>query len=449
MAATVTDTLRKNIAELFVDQVNLDSDKYYIGIGKSDQYNTTDTTINPTRSVSNERDLRNNLQSIKKVEAASFVIPRYNWSSGTKYSAWSDASVGIPDNRYYVVTDANEVFICLKQAKNDLGVAQNSIVQPAVPAGRDEKKPFLLSDGYVWKLLYGISAGKANSFLSAGFAPIQKIEGSGSNAFETQQVSIQDSAIGGQIIGITLDSGGAGYGSSTPNITIRGNGTSASATATLSGGSVVKIEMDNESAGLGSGYDYAEIIFDGSPSKPAKAKAVISGRAGIGADPRDDLKANSIMLNIKPDGNVSNTFVIGNSFRQIGVFKNPELTDSASAGGAINDVSEKSMRSVGVASSTGFTVGNLMSNDSSPSTDAFIDEVVGNRIYFHQNDSSGFGTFNSGQTLTSGAASTTISIADTDSSMDRYSGELLYMENRASVLRDAAQQEDIKVIITV
>jgi len=449
MAATVTDTLRKNIAELFVDQVNLDSDKYYIGIGKSDQYNATDTTINPTRSVSNERDLRNNLQSIKKVEAASFVIPRYNWSSGTTYSAWSDASVGIPDNRYYVVTDTNEVFICLKQAKNNLGAAQNSIIEPAVPAGRDETKPFLLSDGYVWKLLYAISAGKANSFLSAGFAPVQKIEGSGSNAFETQQVSIQDSAIGGQIIGITLDSGGAGYGSSTPNITIRGNGVSAAATATLSGGSVVKIEMDNESAGLGSGYDYAEIIFDGSPSKPAKAKAVISGRAGIGADARDDLKANSIMLNIKPDGNVSNTFVIGNSFRQIGVFKNPELTDSASDGGAITDVSEKSMRSVGVASSTGFTVGNLMSNDSSPSTDAFIDEVVGNRIYFHQNDSSGFGTFNSGQTLTSGAASTTISIADTDSSMDRYSGQLLYMENRASVLRDAAQQEDIKVIITV
>jgi hypothetical protein len=449
MAATVTDTLRKNIAELFVDQVNLDSDKYYIGIGKSDQYNATDTTIDPTRSVSNERDLRNNLQSIKKVEAASFVIPRYNWSSGTKYSAWSDASVGIPDNRYYVVTDANEVFICLKQAKNDLGVAQNSIVEPEVPAGRDETKPFLLSDGYVWKLLYAISAGKANSFLSAGFVPVQKIEGSGSNAFETQQVGIQDSAIGGQIIGITLDSGGAGYGSSTPNITIRGNGTSAAATATLSGGSVVKIEIDNESAGFGSGYDYAEIIFDGSPSKPAKAKAVISGRAGIGADPRDDLKANSIMLNIKPDGNVSNTFVIGNSFRQIGVFKNPELTDSASDGGAINDVSEKSMRSVGVASSTGFTVGNLMSNDSSPSTSAFIDEVVGNRIYFHQNDSSGFGTFHVSQTLTSGAASTTISIADTDSSMDRYSGELLYMENRASVLRDTAQQEDIKVIITV
>ena len=449
MAATVTDTLRKNIAKFFVDDVNLDSDKYYIGIGKSDQYSATDAVVDPTRSVSNERDLRNNLQSIKKVEAASFVIPRYNWSADREYSAWSDASVGIPDDRYYVITDANEVFICLKQAKNNLGVAQNSIVKPAVPAGRDEDKPFLLSDGYVWKLLYAISAGKANSFLSANFAPVQKIEGSGTNLFETQQKGIQDSATGGQIIGITLDSGGAGYGSTTPNVTIRGNGVDAVATATLSGGSVVKIEMNNESAGLGRGYDFAEILFDGSPTKPAKARAVISGRAGIGADPRDDLKANSIMLNIKPDGNVSNTFVVGNSFRQIGVFKNPELTDSATAGGFITDVSEKSMRSVGVASSSGFTVGNLMSNDSSPSTSAFIDEIVGNRIYFHQNDSSGFGTFHASQTLTSGGASTTISIADTDSSMDRYSGELLYMENRAKVLRDAAQQEDIKVIITV
>ena len=37
----------------------------------------------------------------------------------------------------------------------------------------------------------------------------------------------------------------------------------------------------------------------------------------------------------------------------------------------------------------------------------------------------------------------------TRSVFDPYSGEIVYMENRAKVLRDAAQQEDIKVIITV
>ena len=76
MAATVTDNLRKNSAELLLTEINasVDSNQYYIGIGKSDQYNATDTVINPVRSNREERDHRNNLQSVKKVEAASFVI---------------------------------------------------------------------------------------------------------------------------------------------------------------------------------------------------------------------------------------------------------------------------------------------------------------------------------------------------------------------------------------
>ena len=113
MTAIVTDNLRKNLSDLFLAEVNnaSDSHQFHIGIGKSDVYNATDTLIDPVRSDREERDHRHNLQSVKKVEAASFVIPRENWSSGRVYSAWSDASVGIPTNSYYVMTDVNEIFI--------------------------------------------------------------------------------------------------------------------------------------------------------------------------------------------------------------------------------------------------------------------------------------------------------------------------------------------------
>jgi hypothetical protein len=33
--------------------------------------------------------------------------------------------------------------------------------------------------------------------------------------------------------------------------------------------------------------------------------------------------------------------------------------------------------------------------------------------------------------------------------IDRYTGEVLYIENRPRIRRDAEQQEDIKVVITV
>lgn len=450
MAAIVTDNLRTHQSNLLLTEIlaNGDSDKYYIGIGKSDVYNSTDTVTDPVRSNQNENDVRHNLQSVKKVEAASMVIPRYNWSSGSVYDAWTDASVGIPTNSYYVLTDINEVFIVIKQAKNSSGVAQTSTVKPEVPAGRNRAKPFLLSDGYVWKFMYGLSAGKANSFLSAGFVPIEKI-GTASNAFETDQKAVQDSAIGGQIIGVELDSGGAGYGSA-PTITFRGNGASAAATATLSGGQVVKVEMNNESAGLGSGYDFASVLFSGgSPSKPAKGRVVLGPKAGLGLDPRDDLKANSIMLNIKPDGTVSNTFITGNTFRQISLFKGIKQSDSSASGTFFSGTSSLTLRSMKSANAANLTIGRVISDGSSPVKKAFIDDISGTSIFYHQNDSTGFSVFDSAATISDGLATVSVDSANISAAVNPYSGDLLYIDQRAKILRADAQQEDIKVIVTV
>ena len=451
MTAIVTDNLRKNLSDLFLAEVEnaSDSHQFYIGIGKSDVWNATDTLVDPTQTDKEERDHRHNLQSVKKVEAASFVIPRENWSSGREYSAWSDASVGIPSNSYYVMTDVNEVFICLKAAKNASGVVQKSLNKPAVPAGKNIAEPFELADGYVWKFLYAISAGKANSFLSAGFIPVQNIPGAAGNAFETDQKSVQDSAIGGQIIGIEIESNGEGYGSSTPTVTIRGNGTAAAATATLLSGQVVKVEMNNESAGLGSGYDYAEVIFSGSPTKPAKARAVIGPREGLGLDARNDLKASSIMLNIKPDGTVSDTFIVNNSFRQISLFKNIQEKDSAASGKIFEGTSSRTLRYMKSADAANLTIGREITDTSTPPIKAYIDDIQDSDIYYHQNDSSGFGVFANSATISDGINSITVDSASVLSLVNPYSGDIIYMENRAKILRDAAQQEDIKVILTV
>ena len=457
MATTVTDTLRKNFVDLLLNQVttSADSNQFYIGIGKSDVYDATDTTVTPIRRDKEEQDHRNNLQSIKKVEASSFVIPRKNWSSGREYSAYSDAFEGIPTNEYYVITDINEVFICLKAAKNASGVVQNSTVKPEVPAGRDRNKPFQLSDGYVWKFLYGLSAGRANNFLSANFVPVEIVtkDSSSSNAFELQQLLVQNTTIGGQILGIEMESNGAGY-TSTPTVTIRGDGSAGASTATLSGGSVVKVEMDNESAGFGSGYNFASVLFSGgSPSKPAKARAVIGPRDGIGFDVRDDLKASSIMLNIKPDGTVSNTFIVGNDFRQISLIKGMKHFDSNGGPASIfSGTSSKVMRSMKANTTTDaatLTIGREITDGSTPKIRAFIDDISDSSIFYHQNDSSGFGVFANSASISDGINSITIDSGNIKPLVNQYSGELLYLENRARILRDAAQQEDIKVIITV
>ena len=68
MAAVITDTFRRYIANILFDAVSdiSDSNQFYVGIGKSDLYNDSDIVIDPVRSLREERLARANLQSIKK-----------------------------------------------------------------------------------------------------------------------------------------------------------------------------------------------------------------------------------------------------------------------------------------------------------------------------------------------------------------------------------------------
>jgi len=459
MTAIATDTLTKKLAENFLTEVNNgdDSNEYYIGIGKSDTYNELDTLVDPVRSRREENEFRNNLQSVKKVEAASFVIPRYNWTSGSIYSGYDDGSIGIPSNTYYVLTEDNEVYLCIQQGRNANGVANTSTVKPSfTDASVNSYQAFETTDGYRWKFMYALSATKASNFLSAGFVPVQNVLGTTWNAdgdsaslntFELQQLEVQRFAISKQISGVTLTNGGSGY-SSAPTVTFYGNGTNAQATASIAGGAVVKIEMNNESAALGSGYDYASVEISGGGGAGASARPILSPKGGFGADAFFDLKATSVMLNIKPDGAEDGDFIIGNDFRQIGVLRNPEIFDSDARFTAVSGRALRFMRMTGLA--TSFTVDKFIRGASS-TAGAYIDDIDSDLIYYHQNENSGFIPFTDGEIIaeSDGSGTGTIDSADLHGIVDAHTGEILYIENRARIVRATDQQEDIKIIITV
>jgi hypothetical protein len=455
MPAIVTDPFKLQFASFLFNEANssTDSHEYYIGIGKSDTYDSSDTVATPVRTLEEEREARNNLQSVKKVTGQSFVIPRYNWSSGSTYSAWQDNQTGVPSNSYYVMTEDNEVYICLQQGKSATGASNPSTVKPSyTDASVTETQAFETSDGYRWKLMYALSASRANTFLSSGFIPCQNIniDSASANAFELQQLNIQNTALHGAILGVEIEDGGTGY-TSAPTITFKGNGSGASATATISGGAIVKIEMANESGGMGTGYDYASATVTGN----AKLRPIIAPRAGIGNDARADLKSSSIMFNIKPSGDENDTFNITNDFRQILLLRNLDEMDSAVPGNRYTGNSSNAQRFLtitGTISASNFVVDEKITGGTSGVT-AFIDELdsnSGNKIFFHQNSNTINGNFTDGETITgSGSGSGTVDSGNTHSIVDNHSGELLYIENRARVIRSSSQTEDIKVIITV
>ena len=257
MTATITSPLRKFILDEIKGRKDSNGDKFYAAIGRSQEWNATDVSPTPDGSYHEERDFRNNMQSVKLVTDASFVIPRYNWSSGTFYDAYDDQSTG-NSSAYYVINSNQQVYMVLRKSISNTGVAVASTIEPT---GNTTGTPFKTSDGYVWKMVYSISSASANKFQSANFIPVELVKGqndsadisvgdSGSySADQLAQAVIQKNAVDGQIVGYAIDNPGSGY-SSAPTLSVTGNGTNAKAVAVISGGAVVKVTTDSDSACL-------------------------------------------------------------------------------------------------------------------------------------------------------------------------------------------------------
>ena len=462
MAAIITDKLKNLVVDLIKANDSDASNKYYAAIGRSEAWNDSDVSPTPLRTKAEENDFRNSMQSIKIVADVLLVIPRYNWSSGTFYSAYDDTQVG-NTNAYYVINANQQVYMVLRASVSATGTAVASTIEPT---GNTTGTPFKTSDGYVWKFMYSISATDANKFQSANFIPVKSIPFTNVNSSvaEVEQKAVQDAAVHGQIIGYGIESAGAGY-SSAPTLTVQGNGSNAAATATISGGQVVKVEVADSSdaslkiANFGSGYDYANVeVSGGSPTKPVKVRPILANSGGLGNDATIDFKASAIMFNAKPTGTETLDFVIGQDFRQVGLLKNPQV-DSAGHGG--NGVSTAFTASTGRAlKALNFSAVNTAFGEDktilgvTSGAKAFIDKDSGNSVFYHQNDDTGFKSFQAGETVqeTDGTGEGVLDSAgafETTFEVNPHTGELLYIDNRGAVTRSADQTEDIKIVIQV
>lgn len=458
MSAIITDVFKKQFMQNIFDEVENLTGRYYIGIGKNDQWNATETVPAPTDTPRTIRKAQAALQSVKAVAGVSYVIPRYNWTSGSTYSSYDDDVTAIPSNSYYVLTEDNQVYICLQQSKDANGNANVSTVQPTGTS----KNAFKTSDGYTWKFLYALSAAKSSAFLSANFVPVEKILDSAGGptltAIEIQQATVQDSAVAGRILNIVVTKPGTGY-TSAPTVTITGNtraiGDSAQAVATVANGSIAKIEMLNESAGSGKNYINATVTLTGGGGSGGVARAVIGPQNGIGADPRDELKATSLMFNAKPNGIEGGDFLAGTGvdFRQVMLIKNPKTEDSAN-GTTLSATTGKALKflKTDLAFAGNLAVDELITSNTVPAAKAYVNQVSDSDVFYHQTDSTGYTPFGVGDTLTDEQSNTgTINhVSAIDSAgLINTSGDVLYIENRAPVIRDASQTEDIKVVVTL
>ena len=447
MPAVITDALKRQIASDFFEQFTSDSKKYYIGVGKSEQWDSSDTVPTPVNTPIEISAFRDGLQSVKKVTGTSLVVPRNNWSSGRIYSQYDDQQGGYPTNPYYVMTENNQVYVCLETGRNVLGVAQPSSIEPT----GSNNDSFRTADGYVWKFLFTVSAERGNDFMSSNFMPVQ-LQGttdSNSTGIQLKQKEIQDNAVAGQVLSCIITSGGAGY-TANPTVTISGTGTGALLDAAIdsSTGQLVRLRMRDSASSqvLGSGYTSANVVISGggSPSANATARAVLGPDSGIGRDSREDLKSTSIMFHAPLLGTDSD-FITDQDFRQVGLIRDPLL----STGAAFTNTTGNALFNMSLSSIvTSFTKDKTIQGQTSTAK-AFIDNIDSNRLFYHQTSETGFGAFITGETVeeVNGAGEGVIDSGATLPEVDPESGAILFIDNRSPVVRSAAQNEDIKVII--
>ena len=133
----------------------------------------------------------------------------------------------------------------------------------------------------------------------------------------TLQANTELLTVDGRIMAYDVVSGGYGYGND-PAITITGDGTGATAHAIVQGGAITKIVVDS----YGQNYRWASVTVGGS-GFGAKVRAIMSPYGGHGRDPIVGAYARTLMFytNISKDTNQG--FDVNNDFRQLGIIKNP------------------------------------------------------------------------------------------------------------------------------
>jgi hypothetical protein len=464
----------------------------------------------PKDNFNQENDYWDTMIALKKVNAADIrqVIPKRTWSSGDTYDMYRhDYSVtntakvsgatNLYSSFYYVMNSDYRVYICLQNGMNPNNPNGRPSLDEPLFTDLEPRTAGSSGDGYIWKYLYTIKPSEIVKFDSTDYIPVPpNWETSSENA------AIRDNAIDGSIKIVTVTNAGVGLGTANSTYTrvpIKGDGAGAECTITIGADSQVSsVSVSNQ----GSGYTYGnvDLIVGGVPTGTTRPTfdVIISPKGGHGADIYRELGAYNVLMYSRIENDNENPdFVTGNQISRVGIVENPEVSsgtiltsDKASAvyalkltgigyssasftadsyftqtiaagstavGRVVNydkntgvlkywqDRSLAGFNTVGTAQTTptyGFEMKEFTSSPSTggsltivptsgsnlqiDSTFSGISTVINNRTYYL------------GQTFVGGVASPEVR---------KYSGNIIYVDNRPSITRSSNQKEDIKIIL--
>ena len=494
MAAIITSKFRLDTTDKFV--ASLADNQFYMALGRPNAWTDDTSPTTPYENDYTNNTLWENMVAMKRVDATDIIhsSPRNLWVSGTTYVEYDDQDTNIESKVYFVISDNNNVYMCLKAGGG------TSTVNPDVIGVQTSGVHATGSDGYVWKYMYTIPTADVSKFLTSSFIPVRRIKSSpvaGSDTALVNQWSVQTNAIDGAIYNLKITAGGSGY-TSTPTLTIAGDGTGATATATLTSGVITGITI----TAPGSGYTHATVAVSTSGGSGGTLRPVIGPAGGFGYDPTNDLRSHYVTINKAFTGDESGSIIDANDFRQIAIIKNPieEANDSATlstagsmvvgnfykiltlgtstaahwtTAGASDNTVDAVFKAIATTSSGSGTIaqvaeanayntcktltvaGNAFTVDqiiegTATGAKGLVVEHTGGVISYIQNEATGFGTFNH---ATDNVRVFGTSVAGTDVTaqgvplINHHSGDVMFVENKTATTRATDQVETVRLVI--
>jgi len=464
----------------------------------------------PKDNFDQENDYWDTMVALKKINAGDVrqVVTKRFWSSGTVYdyyrhdynrsnTAQISGATNLYSASYYVINEDYKVYSCLQNGTDpDNPNGRPSLDQPTF-TDLEPRSAGSSGDGYIWKYLYTIKPSEIIKFETTDFIPVPA-----NWSTSTDNAAVRDNAVDGSIKIVTITNRGVGLG--TANVTytrvpIKGDGSGAECTITINNDSKVSsITVSNQ----GSGYTFGnvDLIAGGVPTGTTRPtfNVIISPKGGHGDDIYRELGAYNVLLYSRIENDNENPdFITGNQIARIGIVQNPEVTtgtlltiDKASAVYALR------LTGVGYSSAT-FTGDSQVKQTVSSGTTAVgrvinYDQTTGVLKYWQDRTVSGFNTVGTAQTNpthgfnmtrftaspSSGGSLTIIPSTGSNLSIDtsftgvstainnriyylgqtftngvsspevrKYSGNIVYVDNRPAITRSSNQKEDIKVIL--
>lgn len=323
--------------------------------------------------------------------------------------------------------------------------ANNTTLTVQSDSGVDAELTAIVTSGQITDVIIdnpgtGYKSANVTAFGTGGSGAKFTVSTTGGN-LDTVQANVELLAVDGAIDYIHIDNPGEGYIGI--NVSIDGDGQNATATASVVDGKLNKITITNR----GSGYRYATVTLTALvniPTALASARAVLPPYLGHGKNAITNLFSNTLMLYSTIDKENTSGFSFNNDYRQYGIIKNPTQYDSSLF------YSDKT-------GTTCFIVEGALVNGPLVE-DRNLTDILGHnytvvavtvltvstsRVLLQSNDNS---VPEVGQVLSSGSTTYTLtSVINPD--IDKYSGDMLYIDNRAAFYQTEDQTVTLQTVL--